>query len=165
MLKPLEPRTARRTNSRLRLRTRQQQDHGHRRSPMVDRCQGGPTRGQRGPSARRARPGPTSGHRRPDARSGQPGRATLTPDDVAVSRSGAAVVRLDAMIEQMRRSGQLQEFNVRYKRGRAAAQAEGRGFMGYGVAMARLKAALIPMLQSGRPMRGVFDVTASLGTH
>jgi hypothetical protein len=40
-------------------------------------------------------------------------------------------VRLDAMIEQMRRSGQLQEFNSRYKRGRAAALAEGRGFMGY----------------------------------
>jgi hypothetical protein len=50
--------------------------------------------------------------------------ATLTPDDVAISRASAAIVRLDAMVEQMRRSGQLQEFNVRYKRGRAAALAE-----------------------------------------
>ena len=33
----------------------------------------------------------------------------------------------------------------------------GKGFMGYGVAMARLKAALIPMLQSGRPLGGVFE--------
>jgi hypothetical protein len=55
----------------------------------------------------------------------------LTPDEVAISRASAAVTRLDAMVEQMRRSGQLQEFNSRYKRGRAAALAEGRGFMGY----------------------------------
>jgi hypothetical protein len=81
----------------------------------------------------------------------------LTPDDVAISRASAAVVRLDLMIEQMRRSGQLQEFNVRYKRGRAAALARGEGFMNFAVAMARLKRALIPMLQSGKPMRGVFD--------
>jgi hypothetical protein len=57
--------------------------------------------------------------------------ATLTPDDVAISRANAAVVRLDLMIEQMRRDGTLQEFNSRYKRGRAAAAAVGQGFMGY----------------------------------
>ena len=44
------------------------------------------------------------------------------------------------MIEAMRRDGTLQEFNARYKRGRAVALAEGRGFMAFGVAMARLKA-------------------------
>jgi hypothetical protein len=33
----------------------------------------------------------------------------------------------------------------------------GEGFMAFGVAMARLKAALIPMLQSGKPISGVFD--------
>jgi hypothetical protein len=29
--------------------------------------------------------------------------------------------------------------------------------MGFGIAMARLKAALIPMLQSGKPISGVFE--------
>jgi hypothetical protein len=83
----------------------------------------------------------------------------LTPDDVAISRASAAVIRLDAMIEQMRRDGTLQEFNSRYKRGRAAALAEGRGFMNYGLAMVRLKRALIPHLigQSAGPMRGLFE--------
>jgi hypothetical protein len=57
--------------------------------------------------------------------------ATLTPDDIAISRANAAVVRLDSMVEQMRRSGQLQEFNSRYKGGRAAAAPVGQGFMGY----------------------------------
>jgi hypothetical protein len=55
----------------------------------------------------------------------------LTPDDVAISRANAALVRLDLMIEQMRRDRTLQEFNSRYKRGRAAAAAVGQGFMGY----------------------------------
>jgi hypothetical protein len=41
--------------------------------------------------------------------------------------------------------------------GRAAALARGEGLMGFGVAMARLNRALIPMPQSGAPMRGVFD--------
>jgi len=35
--------------------------------------------------------------------------------------------------------------------------AQGLGFMAYGVAMARLRLALIPMLQSGRAIGGVFD--------
>jgi hypothetical protein len=85
--------------------------------------------------------------------------ATLTPDDIAIGRASAAVVRLDAMIEAMRRDGTLQEFNARYKRGRAAALAEGRGFMNYAVAMARLKRALIPhlMQQSAGPMRSIFE--------
>jgi hypothetical protein len=47
------------------------------------------------------------------------------------ARSLARLRTYHAMVEQMRRSGQLQEFNSRYKRGRAAALAEGRGFMGY----------------------------------
>jgi len=61
--------------------------------------------------------------------------------------------------EQMRRSGQLAEFNARYKRGRAAARADGRGFMAYGIALKRLKVALIPhlMAQSGRPMTSIFE--------
>jgi hypothetical protein len=83
--------------------------------------------------------------------------ATSTPDDVAIERAAAAVIRLDSMIDAMRRDGTLREFNARYKRGRGAAAARDEGYMNYGVAMARLKAALIPMLQQGKPMRGVFD--------
>jgi hypothetical protein len=39
------------------------------------------------------------------ARSAASLRATLTPDDVAIGRASAAVTRLDAMIESMRRDG------------------------------------------------------------
>jgi len=61
--------------------------------------------------------------------------------------------RLDAMVETMRRDGTLRVFNARYQAGRAAAAAEG-GFMSFGIAMARFKKALIPMLQSGKPIGG-----------
>jgi hypothetical protein len=83
--------------------------------------------------------------------------ATLTPDDVAIERAAASMARLDAMIEAMRGGGTLREFNRQYKLRRAAARAEGRGFMLYAVAVKRLKLALVPMLQSGRPLAGVFD--------
>jgi hypothetical protein len=43
---------------------------------------------------------------------------------IAIGRAAAAVVHLDAMIEAMRRDGALQEFNSRYKAGRAAALAK-----------------------------------------
>lgn len=65
--------------------------------------------------------------------------------------------RLDAMVETLRRDGTLRVFNARYRAGRAAAAAEGKGFMSFGVAMARFKKALIPMLQSGKPISGVFE--------
>jgi len=55
-----------------------------------------------------------------------------------MARASAAVVRLDAMIETMRRDGTLREFNARYKAGRAAAAAEGRGYMNFAVVMKRL---------------------------
>jgi hypothetical protein len=83
--------------------------------------------------------------------------ATLTPDHVAMTRAANAMMKLDAMVDRLKRNGGLQEFNARYKAGRAAALAHGRGFVGYGIALARLKRALIPMLQQGRPLAGVFD--------
>lgn len=42
------------------------------------------------------------------------------------------------MIETMRRDGTLREFNARYKAGRAAAAAEGRGNNDFAVVMKRL---------------------------
>jgi hypothetical protein len=62
----------------------------------------------------------------PVVRSAASLRAVLTPDDIAISRVSAAVVRLDAMVEATRRNGQLQEFNMRHKRGRAAALTKSR---------------------------------------
>ena len=82
--------------------------------------------------------------------------ASLTPDDIAIARAAVSMMTLDAMIEEMGRDGTLREFNRRYKAGRAAAAAEGRGYMNYSHARARLKKALIPGLQSGRPIPGLF---------
>jgi hypothetical protein len=48
----------------------------------------------------------------------------LTRDDVAIGRAGDA---MDVLVEQMLRDGTLREFNCRYKAGRAAAAAEGKG--------------------------------------
>jgi len=61
--------------------------------------------------------------------------------------------------EAMRRDGTLREFNAVCKARRAAAIAAGQGFMGFGVAMARLKRALIPRLmsRSAGPMPSLFD--------
>jgi len=86
-------------------------------------------------------------------------KATLTLDDVAVARVDEAAQRLDSMLDTMRRNGQLQEFNRAYKMRRSAATARGEGFMGYGVAMARLRRALIPRL-AGKPagaMQSLFE--------
>jgi hypothetical protein len=67
------------------------------------------------------------------------------------------MMRLDSMFERMRTDGTLREFNARYKSGRAAAKAQGRGFMSYSAATLRLKKALIPALTSGQPVAGVFS--------
>ena len=81
--------------------------------------------------------------------------AILTPADVAVERAGDAATRLDTYLEAMRRSGALKEFNRQFKRERMEATANGRGFMSYRVAEARLRRALIPMLTGGgRPAVG-----------
>jgi hypothetical protein len=64
--------------------------------------------------------------------------------DFATSRQrhlGSDARRLDVMVETMRRDGTLRMFNARYRAGRAAAQAEGKTFMNYNTAIARLKRA------------------------
>jgi hypothetical protein len=125
---------------------------------MVDHRRDGVAGRQRSPPARWPGSGPTCATAALHRSAGSL-RATLTPDDIAIGRASAAVTRLDAMIEAMRRDGTLQEFNARYKRGRAAALARGEGFLGFGIAMARLKRALVPHLigQSAGPMRGIFE--------
>jgi hypothetical protein len=83
-------------------------------------------------------------------------RATLTPDDAAIARAAYSMQRLDALIAEMRVDGTLRIFNARYAAHRAAAKAEGRGYMDYRVALGRLKLQLIPALTSGKPITGVF---------
>jgi hypothetical protein len=97
---------------------------------MVDRRSGCPARSQHGPSGAGVNPDVAAAIAAL-ARAAASLGATLTDDATAIARASAAVVRLDAMVERMRRDGTLAEFNARYKRGRAAALAEGRGFMGY----------------------------------
>ena len=75
--------------------------------------------------------------------------ATLTLNEVAIARATDAATRLDSYLDAMRRSGTLREFNAQFKRRRMEATANGRGFMNYKVAEARLRAALIPMLVGG----------------
>jgi hypothetical protein len=65
----------------------------------------------------------------------------------------------------MRRDGVLREFNRRYAAGRAAAAVEGRAFISYGIALARLKRALIPRLQSEKPIAGLFAEVFRACTH
>jgi hypothetical protein len=66
------------------------------------------------------------------------------------------MVRLDMMIHKMKRDGSLHQFNARYKAERAAVLAEGKRYMSYNNALARLKMALIPGLQSGKAISGLF---------
>jgi hypothetical protein len=83
-------------------------------------------------------------------------RATLTDDGTAISRANYSMQRLDSLIAEMRVDGTLRIFDARYAAHRAAAKAEGKGFMDYRVALGRLKMKLIPALTSGQPIAGIF---------
>jgi hypothetical protein len=58
---------------------------------------------------------------------------TLTPHDLAIQRAADAIKRLDAMMEALRASGQLNIFNQNYRASREAAALVGIGFMPYEV--------------------------------
>jgi hypothetical protein len=76
-------------------------------------------------------------------------RVTLTDHATAITRASAAAAKLDDVMEEMRRSGQLVAFNNVYKARRQASKSIGRGFMSFPQAMGRLKQALIPVLAQG----------------
>jgi hypothetical protein len=61
----------------------------------------------------------------------------------AVQRAESLVAKLDARIAQAQRAGEVGFFNREYKRRRQQAQAEGRPFMPYKAAHARLRKALV----------------------
>jgi hypothetical protein len=82
-------------------------------------------------------------------------RVTLTPHDVAVARAAAMAKQLDAFMASMTGTGVLREFNRTYKARRQAAFARGEHFMLYKDALARLRSAMIPLLQNGgKPVLG-----------
>jgi hypothetical protein len=76
-------------------------------------------------------------------------RVTLTEHAVAMMRAGEAAAKLDAFIASLRARGAMREFTKMYKRRRIAAGLRGEGFMNYQAAEARLRKALVPLLQGG----------------
>jgi hypothetical protein len=82
-------------------------------------------------------------------------RVTLTEHDTAISRAASAAERLDAFMASMTGTGVLREFNRTFKTRRQAAFARGEQFMRYPIALARLRLALVPLLQNGgKPVVG-----------
>jgi hypothetical protein len=59
-----------------------------------------------------------------------------------LEHAGAAVHRIKEQLEFLQRTGGLQMFNQHYRARRIAAEAAGQKYMGYGVAMAKLRRAL-----------------------
>jgi hypothetical protein len=76
-------------------------------------------------------------------------RVTLTEHAVAMIRAAEAAKRLDQFMDGLRGTGRLREFNRMFKRRRMEAMLNGRGFMSYAAAEARLRKALVPLLQGG----------------
>ena len=86
----------------------------------------------------------------------------LTPNDVAISRAGAASRKIEQYMQSLRGTGTLKEFNRAYKQRRMAAMARGEGFMAYKVAEARLRKALVPLLVGGRTIGPVQSLFAEI---
>jgi hypothetical protein len=74
-------------------------------------------------------------------------RVTLTEHDTAMIRAGQAAAKLDVYMASLRGTGVLREFNKAFKRRRIEAMLRGEGFMNYKAAEARLRKALVPLLQ------------------
>ena len=77
-------------------------------------------------------------------------------------RATEAVDRIDRTLNAARLRGDLAFFNSAYKARRAAAAAQGRGFMSYGVALRRLRKAVASVAANGGAvtrslMSSVFD--------
>ena len=65
----------------------------------------------------------------------------LTDHTVVAQRVAEAVGRIDDSLKAAQRRGDLAFFNQLYKAQRVAAQAQGRGFMSYGLALLRIAVA------------------------
>jgi len=73
----------------------------------------------------------------------------LTPHATVAERATEAVDRIDCTLNAARLRGDLAFFNGTYKARRAAAAAQGRGFMSYGVALRRLRKAVASVAANG----------------
>jgi len=83
---------------------------------------------------------------------------TLTPHDLALQRAADSIKRLDAMIEALSSSGQLNIFNENYCASREAAASAGIGFMPYEVALSRLRMALVPYVTEGKRLEDITEL-------
>jgi hypothetical protein len=67
---------------------------------------------------------------------------TVSEHDMVIRRAAAALARIEVGLDRAQKEGLLVQFNRAYKAHRLAAKAEGRRFMGYATAQARLRSAL-----------------------
>jgi hypothetical protein len=82
-------------------------------------------------------------------------RITLPEHRVAIERATIAAANLDQLMLQLRQSRLLRIFNRRYAEHRLACKEQGRGSIGYTLALRRLRLALIPILASGRSIDSI----------
>jgi hypothetical protein len=76
-------------------------------------------------------------------------KAPLTDHATVAERATEAVDRIDTALTAAQRRGDLAFFNQLYKAQRVAAQARGRGFMPYGLALRRLRIAVAHAAANG----------------
>jgi hypothetical protein len=77
---------------------------------------------------------------------------TVTEHEVVVQRAAAAVARLETGLDAAQKKGLLKSFNAAYREHRLAAKAQGKRFMGYQRAQARLRSALATAAAKGGDM-------------
>jgi hypothetical protein len=73
----------------------------------------------------------------------------VTLHEIAVMRADKALARLDAILVDAKRNGDLKAFNRAYKRHRQAAMTAGTAYMPYTTAERRLKRALVAAIAAG----------------
>jgi hypothetical protein len=76
-------------------------------------------------------------------------RLVVTEHATVVQRAAAAVARIEVGLDRAQKEGLLAQFNRAYKAHRLAAKANGKHFIGYQQAQARLKAALASAAAKG----------------
>jgi hypothetical protein len=74
---------------------------------------------------------------------------SITRHEIVLMRTDKALARLDAILADAKRNGDLATFNREYRTKRLAAAAAGTGFMAYTTAEKRLKRALMTAVADG----------------
>jgi hypothetical protein len=73
----------------------------------------------------------------------------ITPHEVALMRTDKALARLDAILADAQRNGDLKTFNRTYRAKRLAAVAAGSNYMRYNTCEKRLRRALVATIAAG----------------